>query len=208
MATAPKKPATKPTEKKAEKKAELPILGFDSQKDWNTWLAKHHDTSPGIWLKIAKKDSGIPSPNYAQALDVALCWGWIDGQKKSHDEKCFLQRFTPRGKKSIWSQINQGHVARLVKSGEMQPAGLAHVTAAKADGRWEAAYGGMKDTSVPDDLAAIFKAEPTVGAHFASLSASSRYAFLFRLATAKKPETRAKRFAEYVALLRAGQKLH
>jgi uncharacterized protein YdeI (YjbR/CyaY-like superfamily) len=195
--------ATKP----AAKKPELSVLGFESPKAWATWLSKHHAASPGLWLKLSKKGSGVPSPTYAEALDVALCWGWIDGQKKSHDDKAFLQRFTPRGKKSIWSQINCGHVERLIKAGEMQPAGLAHVAAAQADGRWAAAYGGMKTIQVPDDLAAIFKTEPTTGAFFASLSASHRYAFLWRLATAKKAETRAKRFAEYVAMLRAGKTL-
>jgi uncharacterized protein YdeI (YjbR/CyaY-like superfamily) len=197
LTKAPKTPA----------KAELPTVGFDSPGAWNDWLEEHHASSRGIWLKFAKKDSGIPSPTYAEALKVALCWGWIDGQKRGFDDRYWLQRFTPRGKKSLWSRINCAHVEGLIAAGEMRPAGLAQVEAARADGRWDAAYAGQKTIAIPEDLAAVFAAEPKVAAHFASLASSQRYAFLYRLETARKPETRQKRFVEFVALLRQGKKL-
>ena len=188
-------------------KADLPIVGFDSPTAWEEWLGANHQTSSGVWLKLARKGSGVPSPTYAEALKVALCWGWIDGQKRGFDEQSWLQRFTPRGKKSIWSKFNCGHVEALIASGAMRPAGLAHVEAARADGRWDAAYAGQRTIEIPADLAAVFAAEPAVAAHFASLPSSHRYAFLFRLHTARKPETRQKRFADYVALLRQGKHL-
>jgi uncharacterized protein YdeI (YjbR/CyaY-like superfamily) len=198
----PTAPRTKTT-----KKAELPILGFESPEAWHAWLEEHHATSPGLWLRFAKKGSGLASQTYAEALQVALCWGWIDGQIRRHDAQSWVHRFTPRGKRSLWSKINRGHVEALIAAGKMKPAGLAHVEAARADGRWEAAYAGQGSITVPEDLAAVLAAEPPVAAHFASLTSSQRYAFLYRLATAKKPETRQRRFALFVELLRQGKTL-
>ena len=175
------------------KSAELPILPFANKKKWTDWLAKQHDKSPGVWLKIAKQDMWIPSVTYEEALDVALCYGWIDGQKKGLDNQYWLQKFTPRGLKSIWSKINTEKAERLIASGEMQPAGLRAIEAAKQDGRWEAAYEGQKRISVPEDFQAALDKNKKAKAFFATLNSVNRYAILFRIHNAKKPETRADR---------------
>ncbi|RKH57667.1 YdeI/OmpD-associated family protein [Corallococcus llansteffanensis] len=189
-------------------KQELPIVPFASEKAWEQWLAKHHADSPGVWVKLAKFESGIPSVTYAQALDVALCYGWIDGQKGALDAEYWLQRFTPRGARSRWSKINCGKVEALIAAGRMKPAGLREVEAARADGRWEAAYAGQKTITVPEDLLRALDANPKAKAFFATLKGANRYAILFRLHDAKKPETRARRLEKFVAMLEAGETLH
>jgi uncharacterized protein YdeI (YjbR/CyaY-like superfamily) len=162
---------------------------------------------PGIWLKIAKKASGIPTVTYAQALDEALCHGWIDGQRKAFDETAFLQKFTQRGKRSVWSKINVGHVERLEKEGRMKPAGLAAVAAAKADGRWKAAYHNFSAAKMPRDFLTALARVPEAQDFFKTLNKTQRYGVFFRITTAKKPETRSKRIADFVAMLKRGEKL-
>lgn len=189
----------------AKPKAELPTLSFADQAEWRAWLAVEHATSAGIWLKLAKKATGIASINYAQALDEALCYGWIDGQKKSFDEQYWLQKFTPRGKKSIWSKVNRDHIERLSAAGLMHAAGEAEVERAKADGRWDAAYDSPKNSTVPEDFQAALDASPTAASFFATLKQANRYSFLFRIQTAKKPETRAKRIGDFIAMLERGE---
>ncbi len=186
---------------------EQPIIAFASAAAFRQWLTRHHAEHPGIWLKIARKASGIPTVTYAEALDEALCLGWIDGQKKAFDQTAFLQKFTKRGKRSVWSKINVGHVTRLETEGRMKPAGLAAVAAAKADGRWEAAYHSFSTAEAPEDFVAALALEPDATAFFATLNKTQRYGFFFRITTAKKPETRSKRIADFVAMLKRGEKL-
>ena len=189
-------------------KQELPVVPFASEKAWEKWLDTHHADAPGVWLKLAKLDSGIPSVTYAQALDVALCYGWIDGQKDAFDAEYWLQRFTPRGARSKWSKINCGKVDALIAAGRMKPTGLLQVEAARADGRWEAAYAGSRDIVVPEDLLSALDANPKAKAFFATLKSANRYAILYRLHEAKKPETRVRRLEKFVAMLEAGETLH
>jgi uncharacterized protein YdeI (YjbR/CyaY-like superfamily) len=181
---------------------------FKTGKAWWTWLQKQHAASPGVWMKIAKKDAPEPSVQYPEALDAALCFGWIDGQKKSIDEHYWLQKFTPRARRSIWSKVNREKVAALAAQGLMQPAGLAEVERAKQDGRWEAAYDSWSAAEVPPDLQAALDANPKAKAKFATLSAQNRYAILFRTHQAKRAETRARRIDEYVAMLARGETIH
>jgi uncharacterized protein YdeI (YjbR/CyaY-like superfamily) len=181
---------------------EPPVVSFADQADWRAWLAAHHSGAPeGVWLKIAKKGSAAASVDYPQALEVALCYGWIDGQKKGLDETHWLQRFTPRRSRSIWSKVNRAKADALVEAGEMQPAGLAEMERAKADGRWDAAYDGQRTSAVPDDLAAALAGNAVAREFFATLDSTNRYAILHRLQTAKKPETRARRLAQFVEML-------
>jgi len=187
---------------------EQPIIAFATAAEFRQWLTHHHSDHPGIWLKISKKASGIPSVNYAEALDEALCFGWIDGQKKTFDERTFLQKFTKRSKTSLWSKINVGHVERLEKEGRMKPAGLAAVDAAKADGRWEAAYHGSSAADMPEDFLTALEREPDAKGFFITLNKTQRYSFFFRITTAQKPETRRKRITDLVAMLKRGEKLH
>jgi uncharacterized protein YdeI (YjbR/CyaY-like superfamily) len=187
---------------------ELEVLAFPSQQAWEQWLEAHHQDCAGLWLKIAKKASGIPTVTYAEALEVALCFGWIDGQKGGYDDRYFLQRFTPRRARSKWSKTNVDKVTELIAAGRMRPSGLAHVEAAKADGRWEAAYGGMATITVPDDLQAALDADPQAKAFFESISRTNRYAVLYRVYDAKRPETRARRIADIVAMLHEGRTFH
>lgn len=186
---------------------ELPTLPFESKKKFADWLAKNHDKSAGLWLKIAKKAAGIPTVTYAEALDVALCYGWIDGQKGGFDEQYFLQKFTPRRPKSIWSKINVGHVERLIASGEMKPSGLKAIEAAKQDGRWEAAYSSQKNIEVPADFQSALNKNKKAKAFFETLTSARRYSFLFRIETAKKAETREKRIRQFVEMLAKGEML-
>ncbi|MDQ2734975.1 MAG: YdeI/OmpD-associated family protein [Pseudomonadota bacterium] len=181
---------------------------FKSAKAFEAWLKKHHATSDGLWLQIAKKGAEEPSVTYAEAVDLALCFGWIDGQKKGLDEKHFLQRFTPRRPKSVWSKVNIAKVATLIESGRMQPAGQAQVDAAKADGRWARAYDGARTSTVPDDLRGALDATPAAKKFFATINATNRYAVLWRVQTAVKPETRAKRIAQLVEMLARGEVVH
>lgn len=184
---------------------ELPVLPFESKKKFANWLAKNHDKSAGLWLKIAKKAAGISTVTYLEALDVALCYGWIDGQKGSFDEQYFLQKFTPRRPKSIWSKINVEKVAGLIASGEMKPAGLRAVEAAKQDGRWAAAYASQKNIVVPADFRSALRKNKKANTFFESLTGAKRYSFLFRIETAKKAETREKRIRQFVEMLEKGE---
>lgn len=188
--------------------AEIPTLPFESKKKWADWLVRQHDKSAGVWLKIAKKDSGIPTITYEEALDVALCYGWIDGQKKGFDEEYWLQKFTPRGAKSIWSKINTEKAERLIASGEMKPAGLKAIDRARQDGRWDAAYASQKKISVPEDFQNALDQNRKAKEFFATLNSVNRYAILFRIHNAKKPETRAKRIQQFVEMLERGEKIH
>ncbi|MDM0066662.1 YdeI/OmpD-associated family protein [Variovorax sp. J31P207] len=181
---------------------------FKSAKAFDAWLKKHHATSDGLWLKIAKKGAGEPSVTYPEAVEIALCWGWIDGQKKGLDDRHFLQRFTPRRARSIWSKINVEKVAALIEAGRIQPAGQAQIDAAKHDGRWGKAYDSARTSSVPDDLQAALEANPKAKAFFATISASNRYAVLWRVQTAVKPETRARRITKLVEMLGHGEVVH
>jgi uncharacterized protein YdeI (YjbR/CyaY-like superfamily) len=190
------------------KQTDLPILPFANKKKWIAWLAKQHDGSKGIWLQLAKKDSGIPSITYEEAVDVALCYGWIDGQKKGYDDKYWLQKFTPRGPKSIWSKINTERVERLIASGEMQTAGLRAVEAARQDGRWESAYASQKNASVPEDFQAALDENEKAKVFYSTLKSSERYSILFRIQTAKKQETRAKRIQQFITMLERNEKIH
>ncbi|MFM9926694.1 YdeI/OmpD-associated family protein [Variovorax sp. H27-G14] len=175
---------------------------------WTRWLLHHHASAAGIWLRIAKKDSGIASVGYAAAVEEALCHGWIDGQRKSHDAQYFQQRFTPRTVRSMWSKINRDKACQLIEAGRMQPAGLAEVERAKADGRWDAAYEGARVATVPPDLQAALEANPQAAAFFATLNAQNRYAVLFRTQGAKKPETRERRIEKFVDMLAKGEKIY
>ena len=187
---------------------EYPILSFASPAAFRKWLNAHHASEPGVWLQIAKAGAPRKSVTYAEALDLALCYGWIDGQKKSHDASSFLQKFTPRQKRSAWSKRNREHVARLIASGDMHAAGLAAVEAAKADGRWDRAYDSPSTVTVPDDLQAALDRNPKAKAFFATLKSANRYAILYRVQTAVKPETRARRIADCVAMLQRGETFH
>ncbi len=169
-----------------------PVLPFASSDELARWLAKHHQTVPVLWIKYAKKSSGEPSINWTQAVDVALCYGWIDGQSKSLDDRYHLQRFTPRGPKSKWSKINRDRVDRLIAEGRMRAAGLAEVTRAKADGRWDAAYDSPKTATVPPELEQALAKNAKAKAAFAKLKSMERYSILYRLQNAKRPETRAR----------------
>ncbi|QRO02548.1 YdeI/OmpD-associated family protein [Archangium violaceum] len=183
-------------------------MSFAKRGEWSVWLASNHTSSRGVWLKLAKKASGVASVTYAEAVEVGLAWGWIDGQRRSHDDTAFLQKFTPRGPRSIWSKINREKALALIAAGEMKPAGLAEVERAKRDGRWDAAYDSPSRASVPEDLAAALAANPRAAEFFATLNATNRYAVLFRLQTVKKAETRARRIALYVEMLARHEKLH
>lgn len=187
---------------------DLPTLAPANAQGWWDWLATQHAVSPGVWLKLDKKASGAVNLSYAEALDAALAWGWIDGQKRSLDELAWLQKFSPRRPRSIWSKINRDKVDALAAAGKMQPSGLAAVAAAKQDGRWDAAYDPPSRITVPDDLAAAIAAVPAAAAFFPTLDATNRYALLHRVHTAKRPETRARRIAEFVAMLARRDKLH
>jgi uncharacterized protein YdeI (YjbR/CyaY-like superfamily) len=187
---------------------EAPSIGFSSQAAWEGWLEANHAESAGVWLKIAKKASGIETVTHAEALEVALCFGWIDGQRKAFDEIHFLQRFTPRTRKSTWSRINRESAERLIAAGKMRPAGLAAVEAARADGRWEVAYEPQSRATVPEDLQRELDAHPRAAAFFASLDSRNRYSILYRLQDAKRPETRARRLERFVAMLEKHRKLY
>ncbi|MEU7824602.1 YdeI/OmpD-associated family protein [Catellatospora sp. NPDC049133] len=188
--------------------AETPTLTFENADAFEQWLAAQPAGSAGVWLKLAKKASGVPSVDYAQALDVALCHGWIDGPKSGVDDVYWLQKFTPRRARSRWSKINRDKAAALIASGRMRPAGLAEIERAQADGRWEAAYDGMRTAEVPDDLAEALAANPAARDFFATVDRQNRYAILYRVQDAKRPETRARRIAQYVEMLAEGRKIY
>jgi uncharacterized protein YdeI (YjbR/CyaY-like superfamily) len=188
-------------------KDHLPILGFASAKAFGSWLAKQHAKSPGIWLEIPKRGSGKRGPTYAEALDEALRFGWIDSQKAKGDDSCFLQRFTPRGPKSRWSKINREKIAVLIAAGRMEPAGLAVVEAAKQDGRWEAAYDSHRTATVPPDLQLALDANAKAKTFFAGLSSQNRFAILYRVQEAKRADTRARRIEKFVGMCARGETL-
>jgi uncharacterized protein YdeI (YjbR/CyaY-like superfamily) len=178
---------------------------FEGPEGFEAWLEANGEASDGVWIKMAKKHTGIPSLDWASAVEVALCFGWIDGQSRRIDDSWYLQRFTPRRPKSTWSKINREKVQALTEAGRMRPAGLAEVERAKADGRWDAAYDSVATASVPEDLARALD-EAGLSEAFAGLDSRNRYAILHRVQTAKKPETRARRIAKYMAMLKAGER--
>ena len=187
---------------------DYPIKLFKDRKSWESWLAKHWAGKPGLWLRIAKKASGLRSVNYAEALEVALCHGWIDGQRRSHDARTFLQKFTPRRSKSIWSKINIAKTKVLIAAGRMREGGHAAIAAAKADGRWKAAYQAQRVARVPRELALALAKNPRAKTFFATLSGQNRFAVIFRVTTAKRAETRSKRVIEFVAMLERGETIY
>ncbi len=189
-------------------KDNLPILSFPSREAWTAWLEERHAQSRGVWLAIPKKGGGETAVSYPEALEVALCYGWIDGQKGKLDDRFWLQRFTPRRSGSVWSRVNRDKVLALIERGEMKPAGLREVERARADGRWDAAYEPQSTASVPDDLREALAANQVAADFFATLNSTNRYAILHRIHAAKKPETRARRIETFVAMLAEGKKLY
>jgi uncharacterized protein YdeI (YjbR/CyaY-like superfamily) len=187
---------------------DLPILAFADPAAWERWLAAEHGSSSGVWLKIAKKSSGIATVTHAEALEEALCYGWIDGQRAPHDDTFFLQRFTPRRPRSKWSQVNRQKALELIEQGRMKPAGLAQVEAARGDGRWEAAYPPQSSLVVPEDFQKALDENPAAKEFFATLRGVRRYSFIYRISDAKRPETRARRIREFVAMLAEGRTHH
>ena len=187
---------------------DLETLPFASADAWERWLREHHETAPGVWIRFAKKASGIPTVTYLEALHVALRFGWIDGQARSVDERFYLQRFTPRRARSVWSKRNRDFATALIEAGQMEPAGLREVERAKADGRWDAAYDAPSGATVPEDLQRELDRSAQAAAFFATLDSRNRYAILHRIQTAKKPETRARRIATFVAMLEEGRTLY
>lgn len=185
----------------------LPIIAFTDQAEFASWLAEHADTR-GLWIRIAKKGTGITSVNHDEALEIALRYGWIDGTAQRVDDEYFVQKFTPRSKRSRWSKINRASAERMIAAGEMTPGGLREVEAAKADGRWEAAYAGPASSTVPEDLRAALDANPAAAAFFTTLTSQNRYAILYRVEEAKRPETRARRIEKFVGMLERGETLH
>jgi len=189
----------------AEPKVDPPTLAFATAADFETWVAEHRDDPFGLWLLLAKKGSSIESVSYAEAVQVALCYGWIDAQARTVDEQTWKQRFCPRRPRSVWSKRNVGYVAELTEAGLMQPEGIAEVERAKADGRWARAYDGPANAEVPDDLRAALDAVPAAARSFARLSSSKRYAILYQVQDAKRAETRARRIAKFVDMLARGR---
>ncbi|MFW5942128.1 MAG: YdeI/OmpD-associated family protein [bacterium] len=191
-----------------ETKKGLPIIAFTSQEEWQQWLEEHHETSDGLWLKLAKKSSGIESVTRGEAVEVALCYGWIDSQAASFDDQYWLQRFTQRTSRSKWSKLNREMATRLMEEGKMQPAGIREVERAQEDGRWDRAYAPPSTITVPDDLQEALDDNPQAKAFFEELDSANRYAILYRIHDAKKPETRARRIKKYVKMLRNQEKIH
>ena len=185
-----------------------PVMAFESADEWEAWLAGNHTTASGVWIKIAKKASGIPTVTHAEALDVALCYGWIDGQRNRFDDIWFLQRFTPRRARSTWSKVNCAKVEQLIQEGRMQPGGLREIERAKADGRWDAAYDAQSKATVPPDLQHALDDNPAAAAFFATLNSQNRFAILHRIQDAKKPETRARRIEKFITMLNEGTKVY
>jgi uncharacterized protein YdeI (YjbR/CyaY-like superfamily) len=191
-----------------DKKPDLPIIPFVSSDAWAAWLEGHHTASDGLWLKIAKKGSGLETVTYDQAVEIALCYGWIDGQVRSFDEDYYLQRFTPRRSRSKWSKVNRKKVTELMNRGEMKAAGLREVERAKADGRWDAAYDSPRTATVPEDLQRELEKNDAAREFFSELDGRNRYAILYQIQDAKRPETRARRIEKYMAMLAEQKKLY
>jgi uncharacterized protein YdeI (YjbR/CyaY-like superfamily) len=188
--------------------ADQPTVAFATAAAFRKWLHTNHSNHPGIWLRIFKKSSGHPTVSYAEAVDEALCYGWIDGQKQKGDEASWLQKFTKRGPRSVWSKVNVGHVERLSRERRMQPAGFAAVESAKADGRWDRAYSPSSTAELPEDFLAELGKSPKAQAFFETLNKTNRYAVFYRLHSAKRPETRARRIADFIAMFERGEKIH
>jgi uncharacterized protein YdeI (YjbR/CyaY-like superfamily) len=186
----------------------IPIALFETPEAWEAWLVSHWQEQEGRWLKIAKKNSGVSSVTYAEALEISLCHGWIDGQKKSYDEQYFLQKFTPRRKRSIWSKVNVGKIADLTEAGRMRDGGVAQVEAAKADGRWEQAYDSARTIETPDDFREALDQNPKALEFWSILTKSNTYTILWRIQTAKRPETRQARIEQFIDMLNNGEKIH
>ncbi len=186
----------------------LPVMSFENQQDWEAWLKDHHADTKGIWLKIAKKEARTLSVSYAEALDSAICYGWIDGQKASFNDRHWLQKFTPRGARSTWSKVNCEKAEALIVEGRMQPAGLRQVELAKSDGRWERAYASQSTITIPSDFQSELDKNPVAKDFFNTLDSANRYAFLYRIHSAKKPETRSARIQKFIEMLSQHQKLH
>ena len=191
-----------------EMRAGLPIIGFADAAAFEHWTDAQPPDAPGLWVKFSKTGSGVASVSKTEAIDVALCHGWIDGQLERYDEASWLTRFTPRKPRSKWSQINRTRALQLIKQGRMRPQGLAQVEAARADGRWEAAYAPSSTAEPPPDLQAALNANPKAAAFFATLKGANRYAVLYRIAAVKKPETRARKIAGFIAMLERGETIH
>jgi uncharacterized protein YdeI (YjbR/CyaY-like superfamily) len=207
--TRKKTSASKPALRKAGRNnTDREVRLFKDQAAWSGWLDKNHARSSGIWLRLAKKNSGLQSVSYAQAIDAALCYGWIDGQKRPESEQAWLQRFCPRSAKSIWSKINREKALALTKNGRMMAAGQQAIAEAKSNGRWESAYDSPSAASVPDDFQAALKVNLKANSFFETLDRANRYAILFRIQTAKKPEARARNIQKFIAMLERGEKIH
>ena len=191
-----------------ERGIDFPKSLFKTKEDWAAWLDKNHCESTGLWLQIAKKGSRLQSVTYGEALEVALCYGWIDGQKRPQDEEIWLQRFLPRSARSVWSKINREKAASLIRSGDMKPAGLAAVEQAKQSGRWESAYDSPRGAVVPSDFQSALDANPKAKTFFGTLDKANRYAVLWRIQTVKKPETRVRKIAQFIGMLERKEKIH
>jgi uncharacterized protein YdeI (YjbR/CyaY-like superfamily) len=191
-----------------EMRAGLPIIGFENAQAFEAWLAAQPSDSPGLWLKLAKQGAGLASLTKSEAIDAALCRGWIDGQLHPYDDACWLIRFTPRKPRSKWSEKNRARAQHLIAEGRVAPRGLAEIRAAQADGRWDAAYAPASSATIPDDLQAALAANAKAAAFFATLTGAKRYAILYRIGAVKKAETRARKIADYVAMLERGETLH
>ena len=189
-------------------KQDLPVVSFETQQDWEKWLADEHASSSGVWLKIAKKGSGIASVSQSEAVETALCYGWIDSQSSGFDECYWLQRFGPRRPRSKWSKINRDKATELIAKGAMKPAGLSEVERAKADGRWDAAYDSPRTATVPDDFQRALDDNDEARAFFATLNGANRYAILYQLQDAKRPETRRRRIEKFIVMLNEHKKLY
>lgn len=192
----------------SKKESELPILLFADQPSWEAWLEQNHATSAGVRLRLAKKQANVVTLTYQEALESSLCYGWIDSRKEAYDESTWLQRFTPRGAKSIWSKVNKDKAEALIASGRMQPSGLRAIEAAKRNGQWDKAYEPQSRATVPDDLQSELDRNPQAKAFFETLDSQNRYAVLFRIHNAKKAETRAKRIQQFVTMLERGEKIY
>ncbi len=206
---AAKKSATKPA-KASAKKSEPPVLSFETPAQFARWVKAQPAASPGLWLRLGKKAGALKTLSYQEALEVALAWGWIDGQTKSHDQDSWLRKFVPRRANSIWSKINRAKAQALIAAGKMQPAGLAEVERAEQDGRWEAAYDSAKNAELPPDFSAALAKSSRAARFFETLTGANRYSVLFRVQPLryKKPETRVRKIAELVAMLERGEKIH
>ncbi|MBI3433051.1 MAG: YdeI/OmpD-associated family protein [Hydrogenophilales bacterium] len=188
--------------------ATLPVHSFEQQKEWAAWLKGNHNTSLGVWLQLAKKNAGVQSVSYEEAIEVALCFGWIDGQKRAHSEQYWLQKFTPRSAKSVWSKINKEKALTLIKAGKMEPAGLKEIERARLDGRWDAAYDSASKSTVPSDFQLALDGNTSAKNFFGTLDSRNRYAVLFRIQTAKSAEARARKIVQFVQMLARHEKVH